>query len=73
MVKSMRTIISYEQILRAQVPRLVEGLNYSERMKRAGVPDKVRRKILRRWTSPFVYFVSQEMRGLVSDMARRVA
>lgn len=53
-----------------QLPRLLEANNYSERMKKAGVPDKVRRKILRRWR-PLPYALRKEMEGLIKDMRRR--
>lgn len=52
-----------------QLPRLVQALNYSERMKRAGVPDKVRRKILRRYGA-LSWALRQEMAQLVADIGR---
>lgn len=52
--------------------RLVEGVSYSTRMQRAGVPEKVRRKILRRW-KPWAYAVRKEHAGLLRDLARREA
>lgn len=51
--------------------RLVEGIHYSERMKRAGVPDKVRLKILRRW-KPMIYAFRREMAGVVRDLQQRL-
>ena len=50
--------------------RLSEGLNYSMRMIRAGVPDKVRRKILLRWTSPFSFAWRREARAMLKDTQR---
>ena len=52
------------------LPRVMEAVNYSERMKKAGVPDKVRLKILRRW-NPWPYAMRQEMRGLIRDFGLR--
>lgn len=51
------------------LPRLLEAVNYSARMQAAGVPDKVRLKILRRW-NPIPYFVRKEMAALIKDMNR---
>lgn len=50
--------------------RLLEATHYSERMKAAGVPEKVRLKILRRYR-PFPYALRMEMKQLVQDMKRR--
>ena len=51
------------------IVRLAEAVNYSHRMTQAGVPDKVRRKILRRW-NPLPYAMRQETRKLIRDMQR---
>jgi hypothetical protein len=53
-----------------QLPRLIEGANYNERMRRAGVPDKVRQKIMRRWNG-WAYALRQEMKGLIKDIEAR--
>lgn len=50
--------------------RLVAAVNYNERMKRAGVPDKNRLKILRRFR-PWAYYMRKEMSALIADIQWR--
>lgn len=58
------------RFLLADICRLAEAVNYSTRMKVAGVPDKRRRKILARW-SPLPYALHKEMNALIMDLKRR--
>jgi hypothetical protein len=63
-------VITYRSILEWDVIRLAQALNYAERMRRAGVPVKVRKKILRRYHAPFNYAISREVAGVIRDMRR---
>jgi hypothetical protein len=67
-----RVVVGGRDTQIGEVIRLATALNYSERMKRARVPDKVRRKILRRF-SLFPWFMRKEMQQLIEDMSRRWA
>ena len=64
--------ISLNDIVRKDVPRLVEAVGYLYAMRRARVPEKNIRRIMRRWTSPFRYAIRKEMRALVVDLQRGV-
>lgn len=60
--------LTVRSMLLQDLVRLVPAVHYSERMKRAGVPEKVRRKILRRWTSAFCWAKAREMAALIEDL-----
>lgn len=59
--------ITWEEIFRHSVPRLVEALHYKVRMEQAGVPTKIINKILRRW-NPWNYALRKEMEGVIRDL-----
>jgi hypothetical protein len=61
--------ISFHSILLAQIPRLVEAVWYQAAMRRARVPEKNIRRIMRRWGA-WRYVVRKECEGLVRDMER---
>lgn len=71
MIYARITITPRQLAGESDLPRLIEAVNYSTRMRRAGVPDKVRLKILRRW-EPFPYFIRKEMRAVINDLSRRL-
>ena len=63
--------ISFADMQRADVLRLVEAVGYLAAMRRAKVPEKNIRKIIRRWTSPFRYAIRKEVSAVVQDMRNR--
>lgn len=71
-MRELRAAITYRSILEWDVIRLIQAVHYSRAMRRSGVPDKVRLKILRRvFTAPFVYARRRELARLTIEMQRR--
>ena len=66
--KHLCGVVSYKSILQHQVIRLAEAVGYQSAMRRAKVPEKNIRKILRPWLSAWAYACRKELRALVKDM-----
>jgi len=70
---SARLTFPNRQGLLSDVVRLATCLNYTHRMRRAGVPEKRIRQIASRWR-PWTWARRQEMAALIADLhARRPA